>query len=355
LRSDEAILFVGQTPPEAAYYGFTPYLMDRANAQGARSPIFASLSETLNDRVIGTAGPNAFESKTAIIAGADAATTDAIKNALIQSGLSANAINVIVFDPALSHFGLDANADTFGVLFRLALVKDQAKKDAFLKAPGGNVWRVTPPAPSSVPLPSPTARNKSADSSELALKPAVKRLADAIVAANPLYDAAPLLVDAGTSDPVGCIGQLKFCAGDNRDTTYPTMIPRVLFASDDDFYVVYGVDHQVSGKVTYANASVYALEHLVGLKSVASDKYPGSAQKYLPTDVDAPKLYAWKIARVCNGEPFCLEIPKGACPTGIDNGAAGWISFRTYLEPSSNTAPDPSTLVRDGILRFTKK
>lgn len=354
LRSDEAILFVGPTPPEAKYFGFTPYLMDRAGPQ-KRAPIFASLSETLNVGVIATDGTSPFEARTAIIASADAATTQAVRGALVATGFPQGAINTLTFDPTVSRFGLDDAADTFGVLFRIALVKDAQKKAAYLAKPGASVWRVTPASSSSSPLPAPAARPKGSDASELALKPAVQRLADAIIAANPAFTPDPLFVDAGVPDPATCIAQPRFCAGDNRDTTYPGTVARVLFPNDDDFYVVFGVDHQTSGKTTYANFSVYALEHLVGITGVASDKYPGSAQKLLPSDPEAPKLYAWKIARACSGEPFCLEVPKGACPTGIDNGALGTITFRTYLEPSTKTAPDPATLVRDRVLYFKKK
>ena len=41
LRADEAVVFVGQTPPEVRYFGFTPYLTDRAQAYGARRPVAA--------------------------------------------------------------------------------------------------------------------------------------------------------------------------------------------------------------------------------------------------------------------------------------------------------------------------
>ena len=37
------------------------------------------------------------------------------------------------------------------------------------------------------------------------------------------------------------------------------------------------------------------------------------------------------------------------------SGARGTINFRTYLEPSSKTAPLPSTLVRDRILAFKRR
>lgn len=357
LRADEALVYLGTTAPEAAYYGFTPYLMERSNAQGTAKPIFASISETLNQLVITTEGPSPFEQRAAIIVAADATTASLARQALVASGVLDRAINVLTLDPAVGRFGLSATSDAFGVLFRLALVTDPAKRAAFLANPGGTLLRITPTTPRALaPLPSPQPRPKATSPSELALRPAVTRLGDAITASYPGYTATAVSVDEGTPDPASCIANLTFCAGDNPDTNYPGTSPRVLFTSDDDFYVVYGVNHALTSKTTYTNASVYALEKLVGLKSVASDQYPGSAQRYLPTDAAAPTLYAWKLARRCAPlEPFCLEIPKGGCPTGMPNGALGTITFRTYLEPSSKTAPLPSTLVRDRVLAFKKR
>jgi hypothetical protein len=357
LRADEAIVYLGVMPPEAAYYGFTPYLMERSDAQGTPRSIFASLSETLNQRVIATEGTSPFEQRAALIVAADATTTALARQALVASGVRDTAINVITLDPAVGRFGLSATSDAFGVLFRLALVTDEAKRAAYLANPGGTVLRITPTAPRPLaPLPSPQPRTKATSPTETALRPAVNRLGGAIAAAYPGYLASNVSVDDGVPDPASCIANLTFCAGDNRDTSYPGTAPRVLFSSDDDFYVVYGVNHELTGKTSYSNASVYALEKLVGLVSVASDQYPGSAATYLPGDPAAPVLYAWKLARRCGPfEPFCLEVPKGGCPTGMPNGALGTITFRTYLEPSSKTAPLPSTLVGDRIWAFRKR
>jgi hypothetical protein len=357
LRADEALVFVGNTPPEASYFGFTPYLMDRARPSGSRRSVFASLSETLNQGVITTAAPGPFEQRTAIIAAADATTVARARLALVASGIPNGAINVITFDPALGRFGLDEASDTFGILFRLALVKDPAKRDAYLANPGATLFRVTPSAAGvATPLPSPSPRPKATSPTEDALQPAVERLSNGITQRYLATSTSQAVsVDEGVPDPVACIQGLAVCAGDNRDTTYPGTPPRVLFADDDDFYVVFGVDHRVSGKTTYSNASVYAMEKLVGLVSVASDRYAGTAASYLPSDPEASKLYAWKFARHCDGDPFCTVVPKGACPTGIENGAYGNLTFRTYLEPSTNTAPSPSTLVRDRVLYFKKR
>ncbi len=118
--------------------------------------------------------------------------------------------------------------------------------------------------------------------------------------------------------------------------------------------MVYGVNHALSGKTTYSSASVYAAEHLAGVAAVTSQQYGGSADSYLPGNPDAPKLYAWKIARSCGSDPHCLTIPDAGCPTGVGAGKLGAIAFRTYLEPTTFTAPDPSTLVHDRVLRFAK-
>jgi hypothetical protein len=353
LRADEAIVFIGPTPPESRYFGFTPYLTDRAADDGSRRSVAASLSETLNDLVIRAAAQPVFQRTVAIVAAADATTRRNVVGALVSAGFPQTAINALVFDPALSRFGLDEAADRFSVLFRVALPTDAAALQAYIAEPGANVYRVTPnaiAAPS--PLPSPAARTKDM-ASELDLSNAVDRLGEAVVAAYPDYVASELAVDDGVADPLGCIDGQKTCAFDNRDATYPAIKPRVLFSSDDDFYVAYGVDHQVSAKASYASVSVYALNHLVGITAVASPQYPGSAQNYLEsTDTDAAKLFAWKIARHCNGEPYCLEVPKGGCPTGMFNGQWGSLAFRTYLEPTSKTAPSPDTLMRDRVIYF---
>lgn len=356
LRADEAIVYVGATAPEAAYYGFTPYLMERSDASGARKPIFASLSDTLNHLVVRTEGGTPFEQRTAIVVAADNVTAKRARAALVEAGVADSAINVLTLDPAKGRFGLDADADAFGVLFRMALVVDDAKREAYLANPGGTVLRITPNAPRpSAPLPSPPKRPKASSPSESVLTSSVNRLSQAIIAAYPDYTARAVTVDEGVPDPESCIQNLTFCGGDNPDTNYPGTAPRVLFSSDDEFYIAFGVNHAATQKTVYSNVSVYALQKLVGLVGVASDQYADSARRYLPQDPALPVLYAWKIARACNGEPYCLEVPKGACPTGIENGALGTLNFRTYLEPSSKTAPLIDTLVRDRILSFKRR
>ena len=115
----------------------------------------------------------------------------------------------------------------------------------------------------------------------------------------------------------------------------------------------------MTGKSTSSNASVYAVNHLVGSASVSSASWAGSAVDEVPNLPAAPPLFAWKVARDCPSDggvdPQCLEIPGPGCPTGLATGALGFFAFRAYLEPSGNTGPDPATLIRDRVLKFTHK
>jgi hypothetical protein len=319
-----------------------------------RKTVFASLSETLNNQVIQVGGGgDPFEKPVAVIAAADAGTVSKIEAALAASGFPSGAANTLTLDPKISKLGLGADDDTFGVLFRVALFDDSAKGKAYLDSPPGQLLRVTPKTPATPsPLPSPQSRTKDTSTNESSLASALDALEAAVKAKYSSLTNKTMFLSQGQLDPYDCIQNIKFCAGDNRDTFYPSTIPQALFSTSNEFYVVIGVDHTKTGKTTYSNVSVYAIEHLVGIASVDSTQYAGSAVDYLPSHPDAPKLHAWKIARDCTGDPHCLEIPDAGCPTGLGAGKAGTITFRYYMEPSTSTAPDPSTVVLDRVIQF---
>jgi hypothetical protein len=115
--------------------------------------------------------------------------------------------------------------------------------------------------------------------------------------------------------------------------------------------MAFGVNHAATGKATYSNFAVYALRHLIGVAAVDSRSFPGSADSWLPNDPDNAFLYAWKIARRCNGEDRCVEIPT-TCP-GVPELGLMNVTFRAYLEPETKTAPLPSEIVLDRVLRIS--
>jgi hypothetical protein len=345
LRADEAIVIVGTTPPPAAYFGLTPYMMTRADATGARSSVFASLSETLNDAVITTSGATAFSAPFAVIATGDATTDASVRAALIASGVDDAAINTVTFDPTVVRFGLGADDDELGLLFRYALPEDATAGAAWVTSPGAMVLRVTPRTPTTTPLPAPLARSKGTAVEGATLAAALDRLEAALRADSASRTIRDFTVTDGDVDPSMCIAGLSSCAGDNRDTIYPHTGVFVLGRGDSVW--VFGVNHAATGKATYANASVYSIDHLAGLAGVSSRAWAGSAERWLPGDPDAGSLFAWRIARDCGTDTDCLEIPTTECPTGAPYAAALTIAFRAYLEPGTGTGPDASTLVRE--------
>jgi hypothetical protein len=316
--------------------------------------VLVSLSETLNHEVIATdapAGEPPFERQIAVVATSDAGTLQAVTRALVASGFPAKAINPLVFDAAVSRFGLRAIDDTFGVMFRAAQFADPAQKEAFFAAPPGQVYRLTPRV-EAPPNPLPVETRPKGTASEAAYAGAVDQLQAALLARYPEYQAELLTVEPHPLDPPDCLALPMSCLADNRDTIYPQVVRLRVFTGGDEFYVAFGVNHDRSGKTTYSNVSVYAVDHMYGVVAATSDQYDRSAVELLPEHPDAEMLYALRITRRCNGEPFCLEVPYGSCPNGIEDDRPGSITFRTYLEPGTGTGPDRDTLVAERVLHF---
>lgn len=356
LRADEAVVYVGKTPPRGKYFGFTPYVSQRTENGKVIQP-FASVNETLNDRMMfKEGGGDPFDRPVVIVAALDQGVDAQVRASLVAAGYPSSWIHSLVFDPSKSRPGLEAEADAFSVLFRMAIPEEPAAFEAYRKAPPGTVLRVTPRvAAAPQPFPPQQPRPKDTTNTEAALEPSVELLEKAIQEAFPGYTSKVMLTTQGTPDPDACLAGEAACAYDNRDTIYPATVPQKLLDDPEDFLMVYGVNHAASGKASYGSVSVYAVKSLVGVLSVTSAEYEGSASTFLPEHPDAPRLYAWKLARSCGGEAGCTEIPYGTCPDGIADEDLVSLAFRVYQEPGTATAPAPSTLVIDRVMRFSKK
>jgi hypothetical protein len=360
LRADEAVIFVGRTPPANRYFSFRSYMFDRLSPDtGRRETVFASLGDSLNQLVIATMGTpggapgDPFEQETIVVTTADAGIDERVRAAAESVGWSRAIMNTDVIPAGVGRMGLEEDADTFNQVFRVALFDDAEAGDAYLADPPAVVLRATPRTPATPdPYAEPAPRVRGTGSTEEHLRAAAERLREAIVAAHSGFAATPLAVDPSTGSPASCIELYVNCNGDNRDTVYLGTDDFAFADSPDDFVVVYGVNHELTGKSTYSNFAVYALRHLIGVAAIDSRRMPGSAEVYLPGDPDAGSLYAWKVARECGDDPHCVEIPVD-CP-GVPAGGRSWIMFRAYLESATRTAPLASELVYDGAIHFTR-
>jgi hypothetical protein len=63
-------------------------------------------------------------------------------------------------------------------------------------------------------------------------------------------------------------------------------------------------------------------------------------------------MYVYRIARDCEGEPNCFEIPSGMGSYGIEPDQPLFIAWRGYLESATKTGPSYSEIVYDRAIKF---
>ena len=120
----------------------------------------------------------------------------------------------------------------------------------------------------------------------------------------------------------------------------------------DDFFIVYGVNHQQTGKAMYMNVTMYGRTKQIAADQVPDPHLLGSAADYLPAGYpDLDKLYAYKFARECGEEENCLEIPYG-CP-GMAADETAYIIWRNYLEAATKTGADRGEVILDRAIKFS--
>ncbi|NCG22155.1 MAG: hypothetical protein GWP91_24325 [Rhodobacterales bacterium] len=344
LDPNEAVVLIVRTPPRAKYFSFRSYVHDRQGASG-RATAFASLGDTLNLLLLGTEGGEAFEDTTVVITTADRQTAQDVTELLVNAGFTQQSINIDVLPGDLVNLGLNDEADTIRMNFRVAAILDEAERAAYLASPGATLLRVSPnrfDAP--IPYPHPDYRQPGNGGSEDYLLPALDALRSAILEAHADLTYLESGINIQEPDPnVDC------WPGCNRDATYSNTNQFNLFG-DDDFLLVYGVNHEATGMATYANAVIFGAANDDSGGAVDSQMMPGSARFYLPDHPDADLLYAWRFARNCIGQTYCTEVPY-TCP-GVDIDERASIHYRAYLDPFSFTHPLASELLVGGALKY---
>ena len=110
LGPDEAIVFVGRTPPECRYFSYDHYLMSRTYGNETRW-IFANLADTVNNLVINTEGTpngtagNPFNQTTVIVTTANKGIAQRIRAAALSAGYSGDIFNTQVFPSIHAKYG----------------------------------------------------------------------------------------------------------------------------------------------------------------------------------------------------------------------------------------------------------
>jgi hypothetical protein len=407
LREDEAIVLIGQTPPAAAYFSYQSFV---AVPPGAPGRIGAAVGDTINIGTIHTIGPDRVDRPIVIIITGHREAERLVRAALRAAGYPNAIINVETISPAIAPLGISRDgkeASWLGSVHRVAVPQDRAALEEYIKDPPYRLFRVTPvdPATGEVgrdpvlapdPEPVPVLRVRGTGHTEMELYPALKRLRAAILEAhgtNGQCEGGCKELDthiwtavtrednrevAVEKPYVGLQRSLQVLGG-GRDTNYLATYPNfMLREGTDEYVIVYGVNHQATGKVTYSSVSVYAdKDRWIGPKdgTFLSPDFEGSAERYLPGDPDAQYLYAIKVARHCEEAdlPFCMEVKQPdfvdkdgipyACELGdfltgenphqwnLDEHEMFFL-FRSYMEPATNVSPDDNELLYDQAIYF---
>jgi hypothetical protein len=402
LGEDEAIVLVGQTPPGVSFFSYQTFTV---MVPGIQQRMMVAVGDAINMRTINTIGPDKYNRPIVYIITGNRETERRVRAAALKAGYPASIINVETISPIIAPLGIGAEGSWFVLANRLAVTLDPTAVENYARNPPYEAFRVTPDRPlKDDPEPVPVLRVRGTGYTEMPLYPSLKNLRQAIL---DTYSGMPakeldtkVVQQTALPDNHEIITEKPYVAlqrgidpwGISRDNANVNSYPSFRLRDEvDEFVIVYGANHQTTGKATYASFSVYVdQERWFGLpnSTVTSNNYdpdgqPGdSARRFLcPDDPskcpdDVQYLYAWKVARHCNGEDFCMELKAEfvdidgqpyECnlydwynfeegqpvigPFDLDAGDI-FVNWRAYVEPATNVGPDDNELLYDRAIYF---
>lgn len=386
LRPDEAVVFVGRTPPECRYFSSDIMIMHRTYGNEKRW-IFANIVDSVNNLVIKTEGTpngssgNPFNQTTVIITTADKGIDQRIRAAAQSAGYSDSIINTQVLPSTILNMGLENNSDTFAAFIRPALFNDTQAGDDYINNTSATVFRITPNNTTKLdPYAYPELRVRGTGQTEYNLTGDLEELRTAILnkynesnaTELPTSQAVPVGNDAIQRgiNAVGPTNDACYLWSANQTVSSPAppffntsnyypflRDPAITLGNDtNEFIIVYGVNHVATGKATYSNFAIYGADVFNGVRAITDKDFNGSAEEYLPDNPNAKYLYVYKLARNCSeGDQYCYKVPYGMGPHGIELNQPLFIGWRAYLENSTKTGPSYSEMVYDRAIKFDPK
>jgi hypothetical protein len=383
LGPDEAVVFVGRTPPECRYFSYDHYIVGRKYGNETRW-IFSNLADTVNNLVINTEGTpngtagNPFNQTTVIVATADRGIDQRIQAAALSAGYPDGIFNTQVLPSSMLNMGVENNSDTFLIALRPAFYNDKQAGDNYLNNTPATVFRVTPNQTTKLdPYDYPKLRVRGTGTTEFDLMDDLEQLKKAILNTYSNLNATELPTSIiAPSD--GIQRGIDAMGPDNDDAPlwtsnltiysptppFPDLTkyydfqphPTVTLGSDpNEFIIIYGVNHVATEKATYSSATIYGAAGWNGVGTVHDANFNGTAEAYLPDNPNAKYLYVYKIARNCNGDLNCFEVPTGPGAYGIALDQPLMIFWRSYLEKATKTGPSYSEIVYDRAIKFDPK
>ncbi|MCC4769220.1 hypothetical protein FXV91_03065 [Methanosarcina sp. DH2] len=383
LGPDEAVVFVGRTPPECRYFSYENFVIHRTIGNERRW-IFATLADTINNLVIKTEGTpngssgNPFNQTTIIIITADRGIDQRIRDAAQSAGYLDNIINTQVLPSVILNMGVENDSDTFASFIRPALFNDTQAGENYINNSTGTVFRITPNNTTQLdPYDYPELRVRGTGQTEFDLMDDLEELRIAILdkynesnaTELPTSQTVPIGTDAIQRgiNVLGPANDACYLWTANQSISSPTppffdtsqyypflRDPGITLGNDtDEFIIVYGVNHAATGKATYSNFVIYGADGWNGVRAITDEDFSGSAEEYLPDNPNAKYLYVYKLARNCSeDDQYCYEVPYGQGAYGIELDKPLFIAWRLYMENTTKTGPAYSEIVYDRAIKF---
>ncbi len=385
MRQDEAVVIVTRLPDVCKYWSFIAYNMfdrqmegkDYTNEKayfgfgndesGYYHSVFASIGWPVNMMNVRHDGESSFGTQAVIVLCANRTVRDSISACLTAAGYPEGMVNVMEIPADIYRMGLERGKDTFSIFGRVSQPED---RDAFRKylaalPETAAVLRVSPreeiPA---APFAVQTLKPRGSGVHEAARLPActanLDRIREALIANySDRFDYEELSTDIGITDGLTAYMKDADAQGDVLDAAYLNCGDFSL-NSDEDFVVVYGVNHNYTGKARYFNAVLHERPLINGVCSVYNSMLPGSAAAYLGDAAaeDADGYYVYKMARTQMDQytaiiPYSTGNEQGKF-YGVDNGSRVFVLFRLYVDETGIGA-SYYELINDRVIVFHKK
>jgi hypothetical protein len=357
-NADEAMILIGQTPPECMYYSYRSYLMNRFYnfpPSATRTKIDASLGDMTSLYRMRPDLPvdSMFGRKFALIMAGDSLIATRLKN-IILLATPAIADADIYFDILPSEdmflFGLDPMADWGMFVHRISLFKDSTAQQNFVNHPPLEIIRVTPNQPVQQNLFSLRSfLPRTCGMNEFALLPDLVQLEDGIYNAfHENYEMIWLKPSPWVIEGFVAIQQGMDALGDNHDALY--INTSTFQFRENDIVLVYGVDHTQTGQAVYTNASIYGSKYMTGYGGITNTMMEESARQFVEDSTMADRLFAYCFARhPVPGNPFVYLVPSDTNGNleGINVNDTAQMGFRLYVNSLTKIGPDPMEVILD--------
>jgi len=388
----EAIVILGQLPPQASYFSEMTYLFTRqgtfdvnderyieihesvgdlvhvffqqAPPKPERYVAISSLSNPNNNVVIERKSGSAFDQIRYFIITPDKFMDKAVRQAF--SDISVRDEDVFTEPiPEDMNIGLDEDADDFFTFFRYAHADDKILADAWREKLPLVVLRVRDTRPNRQPETYPPVEFEERSAvDEYWLQPDLGSLLEAVAqrwgqpcAEAGCADRAESFIDIQTA-PVYLQGPLcnehnQNCIGDNWDPAYQLLLPRSL--DNGEIYAVAGTLGTETGNATYVGLSINQRSRFKGILNIANEKLKGSATGYSTGVNNTDKLFLVYFTRDCSGleeitDNHCVEIPTTLIPEGDSFVTA----VRDYIRPGTQRGPDSALVLPSKVLQLER-